>query len=223
MCSIYQKMRESRKPKWLRMYEGLINDLRCPLRRFEDGKLDFKQFIDEVNNVLERHGYNRITVIIARRSRLRYAWYKKNKVYISNDVLMMDRRLLGRVFMHEVMHHVLITKPPSSHPRLIRAGLISASLIFFAGFVSFIILLLFIVSNTTINPLLALSTMFLLMIGPTTFLTLDTATKFNIGHKEPIVNALVAYMITRKWLSVKGIKGIEKLEWAGENNCGNEV
>ena len=108
-------------PDWLGRYEELINDLRCPLRQFEDGKLDFKQFIDEVNNMLERHGYNRITVIIARRRRSRYAWHRKNKVYISEDTFEMDRRLLGRVFMHELMHHITYIKPPSLHPRLIRA------------------------------------------------------------------------------------------------------
>ncbi|WP_054848692.1 zinc metallopeptidase [Vulcanisaeta sp. JCM 14467] len=133
-------MKEAEIPDWLGRYEELINDLRCPLRQFEDGKLDFKQFIDEVNNVLERYGYSHVEVDTSRKSRWD-AWYDKRRsiIYVSNNVLNMDRRVLGRVFMHEVMHHVLLTKPPtlrlrlynalSSHPRIFKALLLIATVL----------------------------------------------------------------------------------------------
>ena len=76
------KMRESKMPNWLGMYEGLINVLRCPLRRFEDKKLDFWQFVDETNEILSRHGLNRVKVEISKRKGLRrwwYGWYKRGK------------------------------------------------------------------------------------------------------------------------------------------------
>ena len=47
-------------------------------------------------------------------------------------------------------------------------------------------------------------------------ITLVQAERLDVSDKEPVVNALVAYMITRKWLPLNHIEELARLEWADE-------
>ena len=132
---------------------------------------------------------------------------EKILLYIKGSVLGMDRKILGRVFMHELMHHVLFTKPPS-RPRLIRAKPYLAILFSLLTILIIVVTILYMVSTSFIIialPLLIAS-----------LITLALAERLDVSDKDQVVYALAAYIITRKRLPIKDIEELTKLEWAGE-------
>jgi len=101
---------------WLDRIELIILSVGSLVELFESGLLEWDELVLGVNRVLGNGGFR--SVWVAFEDALTtwddaYASYDSGVVYLSPLLRDMPRKYLGRAFLHEVMHHIINSKPPA--------------------------------------------------------------------------------------------------------------
>jgi hypothetical protein len=113
---------EPRVAGWLDRIEIVVLSVGSLVEFFESGLLEWDELVRGVNKVL-LHGRFR-SVQVAFEDALTtwddaYASYDSGVVFLSSLLMNMPRKYLGRAFLHEVMHHIINSRPPTWYMRLL--------------------------------------------------------------------------------------------------------
>ena len=116
MCS------EHRVTGWLDRIELVVLGVGRLVELFESGLLEWDELVRGVNRVLGDGEFRSVQVAFEDALSTwddAYASYDSGVVYLSPLLRGMPRRYLGRAFLHEVMHHIINSKPPTRYMRLL--------------------------------------------------------------------------------------------------------
>jgi hypothetical protein len=101
--------------KWFGKVWCVVLGVAGLVREFEEGLLDWDTLLSKVNAVLEGGGFGPVRVVFEDTSTTwddAYASYSADVIYLSPLLKQLPRKYLARAFLHEVMHHIINTKPP---------------------------------------------------------------------------------------------------------------
>jgi len=107
---------ERRVAGWLDRIELVVLSVGLVVEFFEAGLLEWDELVREVNKVLSHGGFR--SVWVAFEDALTtwddaYASYDSGVIFLSPLLRGLPRKYLGRAFLHEVMHHIINSKPPT--------------------------------------------------------------------------------------------------------------
>lgn len=113
---------EHRVAGWLEKIESVVLSVGSLVEFFESGLLEWDELVLGVNRALGNGGFR--SVWVAFEDALTtwddaYASYDSGVVYLSPLLRGLPRKYLGRAFLHEVMHHIINSKPPTRYMRLL--------------------------------------------------------------------------------------------------------
>jgi hypothetical protein len=113
---------EVRIAGWLDRLGLVVLSVALLVELFEFGLLEWDELVLGVNRVLENGGFRSVGVAFEDALTTwddAYASYDSGVVYLSPLLRGMPRRYLGRAFLHEVMHHIINSNPPTRYMRLL--------------------------------------------------------------------------------------------------------
>ena len=113
---------ERRVAGWLDRIELVVLSVASLVELFESGLLEWDELVREVNRVLGNGGFRSVGVVFEDALTTwddTYASYDSGVIFLSPLLRGMPRKYLGRAFLHEVMHHIINSKPPTRYMRLL--------------------------------------------------------------------------------------------------------
>jgi hypothetical protein len=186
----------TRRPPWITNYLDIMDRLRLVLYKFEIGDIDFNLFINEINKALVNCGYDPVKVLVSDTMTELFGAYSvymphkfASRIYVSTELMAKPRTLLGRVVMHEVFHHVLYQRPPTSLFRL--APKRNEPLFFIT--LPLIILAVFIAFSNNFLP-------YAVLASSASMVVITALLIRALNNHELIATALVVYLVTGRWV-----------------------
>ena len=113
---------EGRVAGWLGRIELVVLSVASLVEFFESGLLEWDELVLGVNRVLVGGGFRSVGVVFEDALTTwddAYASYDSGVISLSPLLRDMPRKYLGRAFLHEVMHHIINSKPPTRYMRLL--------------------------------------------------------------------------------------------------------
>jgi len=107
---------EHRVAGWLDRIELVVLRIGLFVELFESGLLEWEELVREVNKVLLHGGFRSVGVVFEDALTTwddAYASYDSGVIFLSPLLRGLPRKYLGRAFLHEVMHHIINSKPPT--------------------------------------------------------------------------------------------------------------
>lgn len=101
---------------WLDRIELVVLSVGLLVEFFESGLLEWDELVREANKVLAHGGFRSVGVAfedVLTTWDDAYASYDSGVIFLSSLLRGMPRKYLGRAFLHEVMHHIINSKPPT--------------------------------------------------------------------------------------------------------------
>ena len=113
---------EGRGAGWLDRIELVVLRVGLFVELFESGLLEWDELVLGVNRVLVGGGFRSVGVAFEDALTTwddAYASYDSGVIFLSPLLRGMPRKYLGRAFLHEVMHHIINSRPPTRYMRLL--------------------------------------------------------------------------------------------------------
>jgi len=107
---------------WLDRIELVVLSVALLVELFESGMMEWDELVRGVNKVLSHGGFRSVQVAFEDALTTwddAYASYDYGVVFLSSLLMGMPRKYLGRAFLHEVMHHIINSKPPTKFMRVL--------------------------------------------------------------------------------------------------------
>jgi len=107
---------------WLDRVESVVLSVGSLVEFFESGLLEWDELVLGVNRVLGNGGFRSVGVAFEDALTTwddAYASYDSGVVYLSPLLRGLPRKYLGRAFLHEVMHHIINSKPPTKFMQIL--------------------------------------------------------------------------------------------------------
>jgi hypothetical protein len=181
---------------WLGRIELVLLSVGSLVEFFESGLLEWDELVLGVNRVLENGGFR--SVGVAFEDALStwddvYASYDSGVIFLSPLLRGLPRKYLGRAFLHEVMHHIINSKPPTKFMRVLTRRTQSALALIIPALLGAALVTYALVSVIP-HPLFYVLTTLILGLATPIGAMLLLATK-----EEALARSLTYYAITGTW------------------------